>query len=179
MKSLKVLLFSFIIASTAALTACGSGEGKKTEVDNQYPLSPKDKRRLDRGKVTGEGGINLFGGSSQNTGSDSITGAVNAYLWKASLDVVSFMPISSVDALGGVIITDWYEDPQTDGERIKANILIKSKELRASGVNVSLFRQELKNNRWRDVKVADSVAEEFENKILERARELRIESERR
>lgn len=75
---------------------------------------------------------------------------------------------------GGVIISDWYEDPNVQGERYKVNAVILDKRLRADGVNVSVFKQQLVDGQWRDMQVADSVSRQMEDAILTRARELRI-----
>jgi hypothetical protein len=88
---------------------------------------------------------------------------------------MSFMPLASADAVGGVIITDWYESEDAKGERIKANVRINTKELRASGVEVSLFKQKLSGGNWRDSKASKDLEEKLEEKILSKAREIKIE----
>ena len=76
---------------------------------------------------------------------------VNSFLWRATLDTLGFMPLASADPFGGVIITDWYEDPKTKGERFKVNALILDKTLRADGVKITVFKQRLDaKNIWRD-----------------------------
>ena len=83
-------------------------------------------------------GDNNKGGGGGGGGSGV---AVNSFLWHASLDTVSFMPLASADPFGGIIITDWYSPPDTPNERFKVNIFILGRELRADGVRVSVFRQ--------------------------------------
>jgi len=172
----------FALTLLLALVSCG-GNNKPNEIhqkglDKSYPMSNKDKRELDRGKLTGEEGITLIGGrpsiGGRGFGGESIARGVNAYLWQAALDTISFMPIATVDATGGVIITDWYQDPTSKGEKIKANVVISSDELRASGVKVSLFRQV----GGQSAPGSAEVARKLEDKILTRARELRIEDRR-
>ncbi len=81
------------------------------------------------------------------------------------------MPVASADPFGGVILTDWYENPETPGERFKLNVYILDKQLRADGVRVSVFKQTLDNKKqWRDDKVPDTMAGAIENTILTRAR---------
>ncbi len=161
-------LISCIIISTS-LTGCFSGKGVTS-----YPVDGEQERRIKRGKLTGEGGLKLFGGGSKKVNSG--TGInVNSFLWRATLDTISFMPLASTDPHGGVIITDWYEDPDAKGERFKINILILGTELRTNGLRVSAFRQvRKKSGNWRDAKVGAKVARNLEDKILTRARELRI-----
>ena len=113
--------------------------------------------------------------SARNSGGGGNAGiGVNAFLWRASLDTVSFMPLSSADPFGGVIITDWYSPPEVPSERFKMTVYILDRQLRADGIKVSVFRQQLASgNRWVDSSVGLGTATELENAILTRARQLR------
>ena len=116
----------------------------------------------------------LFGG-----GDDAEDGiGVNSYLWRASLDTLNFMPLSSVDPFGGVIITDWYSDPTTPNERFKATVYILDTRLRADALNVSIFRQQPVNGAWTDAAVNPETEIQIENAILTRARQLRLSTVR-
>lgn len=85
------------------------------------------------------------------------------------------MPLTSADPFGGVIITDWYEDPNTPGDRFKVNALILDNTLRADGIKITLFKQSLdKKGNWRDKKSDKTNARKIEDTILTRARELKI-----
>ncbi len=86
------------------------------------------------------------------------------------------MPLASADPFGGVIITDWYTPPASNGERFKATAYILGRELRSDGVRVAIFRQVLQNGQWLDAPVSPVTVGEIENKVLSRARELREES---
>jgi len=114
----------------------------------------------------------LFGGDTPTSGGSGI--GVNSFLWRASLDTISFMPLSSADPFGGVIITDWYSPPETPRERVKLNVYILGRELRADGLRVSVFRQTRANQPWQEAKVDPETVRDIENAILKRARELRI-----
>ena len=95
----------------------------------------------------------LAGCSSDNSMPDPSTGAtaisagggrtlgVNSYLWHATLDTLSFMPLSSADPFGGVVITDWYSAPEAPNERMKVTVYILDRSLRADGLKVAVFRQ--------------------------------------
>jgi hypothetical protein len=115
----------------------------------------------------------LFGSDTPSIGAQSGI-AVNSFLWRASLDTISFMPLSSADPFGGVIITDWYSPPETPRERVKLNIYILGRELRADGLRVSVFRQTRTGEPWQEANVAPETVRDIENAILKRARELRI-----
>lgn len=103
---------------------------------------------------------------------------VNSYLWRASLDTVSFMPLASADPFGGVIITDWYSPPQSTNERFKINVYILGRDLRADGVRAAVFRQlrDPQSGSWIDATVEQETPTDIENAILTKARQLRIAS---
>jgi len=154
----------------ALLSGCGLfGSGSKAD----QPLNSNLALKESRGSTTGGEGLFSMGGSKDKQGGGGI--GVNSYLWRASLDTLSFMPFTSADPFGGVIITDWYEDPKTRGERFKVNLLILDKTLRADGVKVTLFKQKLDvSGAWRDTEVNPHVARDLEDTILTRAREMRM-----
>ena len=102
---------------------------------------------------------------------------VNAYLWRGALETINFMPLASADPFGGLIITDWYQPASAPDERLKVHVLILDRTLRADGVKVSVFRQ-LRDGRgeWVEEPVDPQTVTELEDKILTKARELRIAS---
>lgn len=101
---------------------------------------------------------------------------VNRFLWAASLETLDFLPIFSADPIAGLIITEWYQNPEAPQERFKVNVYILDTALRADALRVSVFRQEedLQEGAWRDAAVNPATAREIENAILTRARELRL-----
>lgn len=101
---------------------------------------------------------------------------VNSYLWRASLDSLSFMPLLQSDSAGGVIITDWYVNPQKPDERIKVSVTILDKDLRADALRVSAARQVRQGTDWVGAPVQAATVQKLENVILTRARDLRRES---
>ncbi|MBW3558362.1 MAG: DUF3576 domain-containing protein [Proteobacteria bacterium] len=100
---------------------------------------------------------------------------VNAYLWRATLDTLAFMPLASADPYGGVVITDWYANPEKPDERFKATVYILDTRLRADGLNVSVFKQTRDSaGAWIDAPLAGQTDTDIENAILTRARQLRL-----
>lgn len=99
---------------------------------------------------------------------------VNRYLWAASLETLNFLPMKSADPIAGLILTDWYQNPETPDERFKVDVYILDQALRADGLRVSVFRQERSGDTWRDAGVNPATARELENAILTRARQLRL-----
>ncbi|MCG8503397.1 MAG: DUF3576 domain-containing protein [Sphingomonadales bacterium] len=100
---------------------------------------------------------------------------VNGYLWRAALDTLSFMPMAQVDSAGGVIISDWYINPDVPEERLKVTVYILDRALRADGLRVEVFRQEYSMGSWANASVKAGTALQIEDAILTRARQLRIE----
>jgi hypothetical protein len=98
---------------------------------------------------------------------------VNAYLWRAAIDTVSFAPLLQADANSGVIITDWYANPNSPGERIKLTVSILDQDLRADALRVAASRQLLQNGAWVDAPVAAATVQKLEDIILTRARDIR------
>jgi len=100
---------------------------------------------------------------------------VNSYLWHATLDTLSFLPLASADPFGGVIITDWYTSPQAQGERLKVTVYILDRRLRADGIKVAVFRQTKSTDGvWSDAAVNPETATRLTDAILTRARELKL-----
>jgi len=112
---------------------------------------------------------------NSETGQRTATVQVNRFAWRASLDTIAFMPLASSDPYGGAIATDWYTARANPNERLRVNILVSGPELRGDTVRVTVFRQERKGGRgdWANVSVDPSVAQNLENVIIQRARELR------
>ena len=99
---------------------------------------------------------------------------VNAYLWRASLDTLSFLPLTSADPFGGVIISEWYVAPSSPNERLKVTVYIMDRALRADGLKVVVFRQVKAPAGWADATPSPDTAHKLEDSILTRARELRL-----
>jgi Domain of unknown function (DUF3576) len=100
---------------------------------------------------------------------------VNSYLWRATLDTLAFMPLASADPYGGVVITDWYSDPQKPDERFKCTVYILDTRLRGDALKVTVFK-EVGNGQggWAPSQAADQTSIDIENAILTRARQLRV-----
>ena len=98
---------------------------------------------------------------------------INGYLWRAALDTVSFMPLLQTDSNGGVIVTDWYANPNAAGERMKLTVTILDQDLRADAIRVAASRQVNTGGQWQDAPVQASTVQKLEDIILTRARDLR------
>lgn len=98
---------------------------------------------------------------------------VNAYLWQAALDTLSFAPLAQADSNGGVIVTDWYANPETPTERVKVTVTILDADLRADALRVAASRQTLQGGQWLEAPVTAATVQRLEEIILTRARDLR------
>jgi hypothetical protein len=187
---------SFRFAGCAVLAAlsvagCGMFGGSKSEgdtktvqtTDNPYhtdpgKMDPKDfnpRIQSDQDVSTLTLMSALFGGSQGSQGGGAAGVGVNSFLWRASLDTVSFMPLASADPFGGVIITDWFSPPETPDERFKVNVFILGRDLRADGVRASVFHQKKDPiGQWAEAAVDANTATDLENAILTRARQIRL-----
>ena len=94
---------------------------------------------------------------------------VNSFLWRASLDVLSFAPFQSTDAFGGILVTEWYKK---DDKQIKLIATVQSRELRSEGIKLQVFIKNKQNEISEDI----ILAQKIENLILTKARKLRIQS---
>ena len=169
----KLLAFLLLSALGCGLSACGGDVERKDD----YETDPERRSRYSNGSVASEhGGFKLFGDRDDNAAKSAQSGiGVNAFLWRASLDTLSFMPIASADPFGGTIITDWYSPPSDPNERMKLNIFILGRELRADGIKVTVFRQSRDQaGNWVDAATNIATAGSVEDSILTRARQMRV-----
>jgi hypothetical protein len=132
-KNLKIILI--LLLSSILLNSCG---GKLPGADaRKYPDDPKKRvakniaegrsfRVMDLGKG-GNSGVFEFASSNE--------------LWRASLDIIDFMPLTSVNYSGGIIITDWYSTDQSSNESIKISIRFLSNEIRSDALDIKVFNK--------------------------------------
>ena len=154
----------FLLATCFTLTAC-------VDEEQTAPLSHSDQRKEEIGKLFGDDTLSF--GNTKNL-REGLNGAgVNVYLWRASLDVFSFMDLDIIDPHGGVITTHWYEDPENAHQRIKVTIVIYDDEMRADGLKVSVYRQALKGHSWKNLPTSQKTSHKLEDAVLNRARELK------
>lgn len=165
---------ALLLALALALAACSGGK----PVTEDELMNTDERRKARVGKLFGEDTLAV--GPGDRRGGETGTGsgiAVNGYLWRASLDTMSFMPLTSADPFGGIIVTDWYVPPESPSERFKVQVYILDRQLRADGLRVTVFRQVRDGGgSWVSAETKPETAAEIENAILTRARQLRIDS---
>jgi hypothetical protein len=160
------------------MAACSSGRFVSNE---EYGTDNARELALRQTGAATNAGIVVFGVDRSRQAQEAAAGGgsgmtVNAFLWRATLDTLSFMPLASADPFGGVIITDWYSPPQAEGERFKATAYVIGRQLRSDGVRVQVFRQIQRGNQWVDAPASTATNSEMEDRVLARARELRSQS---
>jgi len=160
------ILLAFILFLISACSTNNSVFQNPTTSEKKTPgLFSKDSKK----------GISLSDILNQKDSSGNNVN-VNGYLWRASLNILSIAPLISTDALGGVIITDWFVKENIIDKRIKITAYIKTSELRSDGIKIKVHVQKLINNVWSDTVTDNDLAFKIENNILNEARNLRVNS---
>ena len=164
----KLFLMSFVIV----IASCSNNSVVSNPVSGEKPkpgLFSKDASK----------GISLDSILNLESSESSVGGAnVNAYLWRASLNILSFTPLISTDALGGTIISDWYINKKNKNQRMKISAFIKTAELKSNGIGVKVHIQSFKDGYWSETYTNKDLETKIENTILNEARNLRINSKK-
>ena len=157
-----------------------SGTKFNSALDMDLAMRDAETRLQSGGGLLGKGGLSVSGilgnKDEENTSYSSMNMSVNVFLWRGALETIDFMPISSADQIGGVIITDWYSTSSNINERCKLNIFISGKSLKTENLRVASFCQEYKNQIWVNKEVNDKNNIKIENAILNKAKKLRLQS---
>jgi len=153
--------------------------GTKVNTANNKELAMRDaETRLSTGGgLFGKDSINLFDTNKEQGGGFATVGMpINPYLWSASLETLSFIPLSSADPFGGTIFTDWYSTEANENERCKINIFISGAELKTQNLRAASFCEVFKNNKWVGVKTNNQDNIDLENAILNKAKKLKLKN---
>ena len=156
-----------------------SGTPFNSAVDKDLALGDAQNRLITGGGLFGKkASLNLLGsGDKSESSNNGIVGMpINPYLWKATLNTIDFMPLTSTDPFAGTIITDWYTVDTNLGERCKLNIFINGRDLNTKNLKVSSFCQILKNNQWVNIPSKAQENTKLENVILNEAKKLKLTS---
>ena len=165
-KKLVLMFFMIVIASCS---------------NNSVVTNPASGEKPIRGLFSKDAskGISLDSILNLQSSESSVGGAnVNAYLWRASLNILSFTPLISTDALGGTIISDWYINKKNKNQRMKITAFIKTAELKSNGIGVKVHIQNFKDGYWSETYTNKDLETKIENTILNEARNLRINSKK-
>lgn len=165
-------ILPLIFVAALCLAGCSGVEKEAKYPSGADRASTGDDIYAKPESIFGGEGLKIGRGDDKNQAGSGI--GVNSYLWRATLDTVSFMPLASADPFGGVILTDWYSPPNSPRERLKINAFIMGRELRSDAIQVKVFRQVKNGNDWQDSSVAENTESKLEDAILTRARQIRV-----
>ena len=163
-KSARILA---LMTAAALLSAC---EGAEAPTIREDPVDSANFRTRPDGSL-----MDIFNSDSGNPALEGGAIPVNAYLWRASLDTLEFLPLTSTDPFSGVIVTDWSTNPATPQERFKVTVYIDSPQLEANALRVAVYRElQGQGGAWTSAEVSDATPRQLEDAILTRARQLRV-----
>jgi len=163
-KNIKFVLVVISFCLTILLlNGCGSLP-KIPKPDWSKRIEPNAQKRAQQNVKDGKG-IRLF---NTNKGNGNFLFASSNPMWKASLDILSFIPMANTDYSGGVLITDWYSE-ENPNEAVKITIKFLSNEVRADGIIVNLYKRKCVNNVCSVKEVKGNLAFEIREKILRKA----------
>jgi len=158
-KFIKIILFVTLIFNIS-----GCGIYKKTDARK---VSPNVKDRVDKNIKEGRN-FKLLGGDKKKNGVFDF--ASSNELWRASLKLLEFTPLSNVDYSGGMIITDWFSDEKKENEYTKITVRFLSTEIRADGIKVIIYKKTCDNqNRCKTSKLETALADGIKLAILKEA----------
>tara|TARA_B100000674_G_scaffold363570_1_gene306260 strand:+ start:70 stop:681 length:612 start_codon:yes stop_codon:yes gene_type:complete len=159
-----------------------SGTVFNSGINKDLAIRDAETRLQSGGGLFGKGGISVSGilGDNNKEKNTPATGviamSVNPYLWRAALETIDFMPLSSADQVGGTIITDWYSTSGNEKERCKLNIFITGINLNTENLKVVSFCQEFKTPTWVNKEIEKENNIKIENAILNKAKKLKLQS---
>ncbi len=157
-------MLSFTLGTVLLLSSCSGLKTKPTE-EPEGPIS------VLTGKPSADG-IKF----SDLIKKDEPSGdglPVNALLWRAALDIASFVPLDDVDTFGGSIVTEWYQSKDSNNQRLKLSMFVIGRELRSDAITVHVYLQNKRGAEWVDAGRDDTLGRKLEGLVLARARELR------
>ena len=164
----KFRIINFLLIALFALSSCKTIENLPGGDARKNPPNPKlrVKKNLEEGR--GFRLDNMVGGQAGKGGNFMFASANE--LWRASLDTLDFMPLSSVNYSGGIIVTDWYSDGNSLNESVKISIRFLTNEVRTDALDIKVFYK--KCNQVANCKIEQktgSLVAELKKEILSKA----------
>ena len=159
-KITKILIFICILPFL--LNSCANrGDARKSPPDPKLRV----KRNMEEGR-----GFRLMD-SVNKKGSTNYEFASSNELWRASLDSIDFMPLSSVNYSGGIIISDWYSNDENNNESVKISIRFLTNEIRSDALDIKVFKKICKvNSSCKITQSSEELINELKRKILKTAK---------
>ena len=153
------------------LNACGGWAKFKRSDVKDTPINDAEKR-----KKNIEEGRGIRVGKGFNKGNGSFNFATSNEMWRASLEILDFVPLATVDYSGGIIITDWYSDDLSSNETIKIIVNFLSNEIRADGIKIKIYKKECtKAQTCQTQLLTSSIDNEIKLAILKKAAQIKTQ----
>ncbi|MBN8511665.1 MAG: DUF3576 domain-containing protein [Rickettsiales bacterium] len=149
-----------------------------TVLASDYPQTKIEREMEEMGSILGGEGITFRPNKERSTSTRSKVGNINKYLYQATIEVLKFTPLASVDSKAGVIITEWYTPKDQSNAQFKVTVYIKDDLITPEGIEVIAFERKKMGNKWSQENVAPSVSKVLEGKIIRKARDLYLQSAR-
>ena len=162
MRLIKILLLLQLIFS---LNSCGPLAYKKT--DGTVPWDPDErvKKNIEEGKS-----FKIFDNKKGFGGTTTYEFASSNELWRATLDTIDFMPLTTANYSGGIIVTDWYSDNQNLNENIKITIRFLTNEIRSDALDLKIFYRNCdSSNKCKIIEKEGNLSKELKKEILKKA----------
>ena len=154
----------FLLSLASIIVSCGPLKPKYTDL-RKIPGNPKDKRERNIKEGRGFRAMGIL----EKRGSGSFEFASSNEMWRATLDLLDFTPLSNVDYSGGVIITDWFSE-NSDQDPIKITVRFLSNEIRADGIKIIIHKKICKKiDDCKIVKIDSTLQQEIKLAILRKA----------
>ena len=161
---MKLLIRNFLLSLLFFQLLAGCGGFKKVDA-RKVPTNAMERAR----KNVEEGRGASIGSVLNRRGSTNYEFSTSNPMWRASLEILDFLPMTTVDYSGGMIISDWYNLKNKPNERVKISILVQSEELRADGLVVKVFKQVNSGGNWVNTDINPKLALNLERKIIHKA----------
>ena len=156
-------ILTFFLVGFIILNSCGIYKPVDARKQPQQGIA-KARQNIEQGK-----GVSLKGLVGGGKGTNYEFSSSNP-MWRASLEIIEFLPLTTVDYSGGVIITDWYNDSQSPDESIKVTIRFLSNEIQSNSIKIIIHKKECKaNNNCLVTKIKSKIEEELARTILSKA----------
>lgn len=170
-----------IIINIATIILSFSFNIMATNTSSDYPVSDAERKLEEMGSIAGSEGLVFRPGKIKSDATKTKGCTVNKYIWQAAIETLNFVPLSSADFNGGIIITEWHSPKGRPNFRFKINIFIKDDVIHPDSIQVKIFEQTLKNKQWLEPETANKsdLAFNIEDTILRKARNLYISAERK
>lgn len=146
---------------------------------SDYPQTALEREIEEMGSLAGGEGLVFKPRKVKSTSTKATIGKINKYLLQASIEVLKFAPLASVDSKSGTLITDWYSPKGRENTQFKLTVYIKDDVITPECLEVIAFEREKTKGGWSDNIQSSAISSVFENKILTKARELYLQSSNR